>query len=394
MNSEYLRHNNENDLDYAMRLISIKKELRPDDLDWHDIVELLGLDYNPDSLRKAQDSPYGGLAVYKAMRERNSGEGDSAIKEELQSLRRIKVEVADERVALNKLIKEQTRIETLKEIAKVCQSKIEPLEVYPVTETKGDHSLVIALSDFHYGLEINEFNNVYNVDVFHKRLEFLLNECIKYFSESGKIKDFIVLGIGDFISGIIHNVIRLEARENVMQQIINVSKALAEFLNILSRYAHVSYFDCVGNHSRLFEDKNNCLAKESFDVLIHYILEQTFIGHNNIEIKNYTISERIGTFSLYGKNYAFVHGDGFSVETISKDLSAMTKIFYEAIFLGHIHHLYIEEQNGTLVIANGTLAGNDEFCNKLRKTSIPSQNIIEISENGIEVIKPIRFIEG
>ena len=52
MNSKYLRKENEEDLDYAMRLIDIKKEERPDDLDWGDIVELLGLDLNKDSLRK------------------------------------------------------------------------------------------------------------------------------------------------------------------------------------------------------------------------------------------------------------------------------------------------------------------------------------------------------
>ena len=70
MNSKYLRKENEEDLDYAMRLIDIKKEERPDDLDWGDIVELLGLDLNKDSLRKSQDTIFGGIAVYKKMKDK------------------------------------------------------------------------------------------------------------------------------------------------------------------------------------------------------------------------------------------------------------------------------------------------------------------------------------
>ena len=70
MNSKYLRKENEEDLDYAMRLIDIKKEERPDDLDWGDIVELLGLDLNKDSLRKSQDTEFGGIAVYNKMKKR------------------------------------------------------------------------------------------------------------------------------------------------------------------------------------------------------------------------------------------------------------------------------------------------------------------------------------
>jgi predicted phosphodiesterase len=94
---------------------------------------------------------------------------------------------------------------------------------------------------------------------------------------------------------------------------------------------------------------------------------------------------------LFGKKYAIVHGDGFNINTLAKDLSSMTKNFYEAIFIGHIHHVFVEEQNGTLVISNGTFAGNDEYANRINKTSVPSQNIFIVSENGIEDIKTIKL---
>ena len=70
MNKEYFRKENEDELDYVMRLISKKKEERVDDLDWSDICDLLGLDLNKDSLRKSQDTEFGGLAVYNKMKAR------------------------------------------------------------------------------------------------------------------------------------------------------------------------------------------------------------------------------------------------------------------------------------------------------------------------------------
>ena len=70
MNKEDFRKENEDELDYVMRLISKKKEERVDDLDWSDICDLLGLDLNKDSLRKSQDTEFGGLAVYNKMKAR------------------------------------------------------------------------------------------------------------------------------------------------------------------------------------------------------------------------------------------------------------------------------------------------------------------------------------
>ena len=309
MNPNYARKENENDLDYAMRLISIKKEMKPGDLDWCDIVEYLGLDYNPDSLRKSQDSQFGGLAVYKEMQKRLAANAQPELQNKLTNdiheLQKIKFAISDERSALNKQLREQSRLDNIKDIAIQCVNKMNPLEPHLVQHDKhSEASLVITLSDFHYGLEISEFNNNYNSAIFHKRLEYLLAECINQICQNSRIGHVIILGIGDFIAGLIHNIIRIESRENVIEQVVAVSEALADFINKISLYCPVDYYDCVGNHSRLFEDKNNSLSKESFDLLIHYILQQRFLAIDDVTIHDYTISEKIGTFSAYGKQYA------------------------------------------------------------------------------------------
>ena len=59
MNPKYERKDGEDTFEYGLRLIEIKVEQKPDDLDWEDIVEATGIDCHRDSLRKAASvTPY------------------------------------------------------------------------------------------------------------------------------------------------------------------------------------------------------------------------------------------------------------------------------------------------------------------------------------------------
>ena len=188
MNSKYLRKENEEDLDYAMRLIDIKKEERPDDLDWGDIVELLGLDLNKDSLRKSQDTIFGGVAVYKKMKKRQANQEpidyNRELEIQLQELKKERTKLSDERAALNRRLRNQSRNEDIQDLAIKCAKEIaqsEDIKIEPLSkEIKGEKVAVLTLSDFHFGLEINEFNNVYNADVFYQRLNKILGKTIEY----------------------------------------------------------------------------------------------------------------------------------------------------------------------------------------------------------------------
>lgn len=67
LNPKYQQKPNENWRDYGIRLIGILIEQRPDDLEWQDIVDALNLNIHRDSLRKAQNTAFGGYAIYKYM---------------------------------------------------------------------------------------------------------------------------------------------------------------------------------------------------------------------------------------------------------------------------------------------------------------------------------------
>lgn len=391
MNSKYLRKENEEDLDYAMRLIDIKKEERPDDLDWGDIVELLGLDLNKDSLRKSQDTIFGGIAVYKKMKDKEliskPVDYQQEVQIQLQELKKERIRLSDERAALNRRLRDEARKESMHDLITECAQslKTEDNKVTPVcVEEEFEKAAILTLSDFHFGLEINEFNNIYNTDVFYQRLNKILGKTIEYI-QLNKVRTLYVLGLGDYMSGIIHTTTRIENRENIVQQVIKVSEALAQMLTELSKFVEIYYYDVTDNHGRVFPNKEDWENEDNFSLFVRWYLDARFKGNGYIHIMQNTYSNEIGVVEIFGRNYAFTHGHRDKMSDIVQNLSLMTKKFYDAMFMAHCHHYEANEVHGTYVYMNGTLSGTDTYANNGRKTSNPSQNLFILNSNdGIE----------
>lgn len=390
MNSKYLRKENEEDLDYAMRLIDIKKEERPDDLDWGDIVELLGLDLNKDSLRKSQDTEFGGLAVYNKMKkriiEKEPIDYQKEVEVQLQEIKKERMKLNDERTALNRRLRSQSRFETIKEIAVECAKEDTKAITVNLPENEGekDRAAILTLSDLHYGLEINEFNNVYNTDVFVNRFKKLLDKVSEYII-SNRVSTLYVLGLGDYVSGIIHNSVRIENRENIVKQIVHISDYIGQALNILSKLCEIYYYDVNGNHERIFANKDDCQNGENFALFVRWYLAAKMEKNEKVHIMNNELNNEIGTVEIFGRNYAFTHGHRDKIDQVVQNLSLMTHRFYDAIFLGHTHHFEANEIHKTYIYVNGTLSGTDEYANNSRKTSNPSQNLFILNKDeGIE----------
>ena len=394
MNEKYLRKENENDLDYAMRLIEIKKEERPDDLEWSDICDLLGLDLNKDSLRKSQDTEFGGLAVYKKMKNRivdnEPIDYQREIQVQLQELKKERTKVADERAALNRKLREQAREEDIYELATKCACQLaqkHPFKNFEkqINDRPNKKTAILTLSDFHYGLTIDEFNNTYNSSIFVERLIELYHKVVEYI-KLNNVERLYILGLGDYLSGIIHTTIRIENRENIVQQVMNISELLASFINTLSEVCEeIYYYDVSDNHGRVLEDKNVSLNGENFSIFVKWFLKARFKEIENVHIEDNEINEEIGTVQIYGRNYGFTHGHRDKIGEVVQNLSLMTKRFYDAIFIAHCHHFEANEIQGTYVYMNGAFSGTDSYANNLRKTSNPSQNLFILNpKDGIE----------
>ena len=123
VNPKYERKDGEDLYEYGLRLIEIKMEQKPDDLDWEDIVEAAQLDCHRDSLRKAASvTPYSGYAVAQHFKRKYSAE-DRPDKE--QYLGELDIKIAevrkeakrffDQRREFNKLVDRIGRAENLED---------------------------------------------------------------------------------------------------------------------------------------------------------------------------------------------------------------------------------------------------------------------------------------
>ena len=164
MNPKYEQKDGEDLYEYGLRLIEIKMEQKPDDLDWEDIVEATQLDCHRDSLRKAASvTPYSGYAVaqhfkrkYAAVdrpdKEQYLGELDIKIAEARKESKRL----FDQRREFNKLVDRIGRTENLED--RLVEAAAALNESTPLNIDKssvyayGDNEAVIVFADWHYGM--------------------------------------------------------------------------------------------------------------------------------------------------------------------------------------------------------------------------------------------------
>lgn len=118
MNKRYLKKSNESEYEYGLRLIEIKVEEKPEDLEWSDIVDLLGLNVHKDSLRKAASvTNYSGYAVMKYFKEKATL-SSKELDEKLLEIKMETTKLRDERNEFNKMIRERGRSDNMINIFK------------------------------------------------------------------------------------------------------------------------------------------------------------------------------------------------------------------------------------------------------------------------------------
>lgn len=258
-------------IDYRIRirLAKVNKEI---DLDWGEIVELLGLECSPDHCRKVSYGLKEAFDYLNSKIQNNSTQEEiDKINEKILELKKIKVQLSDERSLVNKKIREYSRIDN---IIDLFNNKIDNISLhkpflsdssYKCYESSNQEAIML-ISDIHYGLEtINTFNR-YNSEIFKIRIQYLKDKIIEY-SKLHKINRLHVMLLGDLISGHIHNSIRLENRENIVEQIIEVSEILSEFIYELSKEIDkIIVYSVGGNHDRVLPKKDENLDKDN----LHY----------------------------------------------------------------------------------------------------------------------------
>jgi len=375
--------------EYRLRVYKAK-QLGECNLRWTDIAEMFGESFGvfKDESKWRKEAKEMLIANVE-----NVTSEEESIKEDLKELileyKKERVKLSDERVQNNAYIRGISREETIKEIALKVAQEMSSKKILDTNFIKSvythtdDCEGILQLSDWHYGIDINTYWNVFNTEVCKQRVSKLLKETIEFCNFFGVHKMHIV-NLSDLICGRIHYTLRLQSRIDVITQIMDVSEILAEFISELtSNDIFVEYYDCLDNHSRLEPDKSASLNLESLARITPWYLKERLKNNPNVRINANYYDEDIIDFEVMGYKVGGVHGHKDKPCKVVEGLTLMTKQNFDLILTSHLHHFNSDEKNEVVVVSNGSLMGTDYYAKDLRLSSVPSQNIILVNNKSV-----------
>ena len=169
-----------------------------------------------------------------------------------QQLQKETVKVRDERNELRRIIREEARKESYKDqiLRAISEFNCNPLEYDKNKEFAGilktDNDLIISCTDIHAGIYIDNFFNKFDENILKDRLNRYLDKIFEVQLRHGSENAFVILS--ELVSGIIHNELRIENNQNLIEQFLTVANYISEFLSEMSyRFNTVNVYVCPEN---------------------------------------------------------------------------------------------------------------------------------------------------
>ena len=386
------RREGETDYEYCFRL-SYAKVREGLDIDWQEIVNLCNLNWSADHCRKTMIGAirHQDYIDSKTKEQLESEQYEKLIQKELE-LKKEKVKVQDLKTQVNKQIRELARKENLGEILEEKLDKLpnQMINMNYINHTPSKKQGIAMISDVHYGMVVDNFLNKYNPDIAKERMDYLTDKIIEY-SNLNNLDVMNVCLLGDMISGEQYLSVRLENRENLINQIINVSELLSEAIYKISLnvpFVTVSIAD--GNHERVYNKKEN-LNKDNYTELIRKFLELKLKDIPNITFTENIYDNNIISFECCGNTVVGLHGDKCKKDKVSYEMYNMLNKKIDIILMGHFHQISQDICYETIVYRNGSFIGTDEYARNLNLNTYPTQKLLIVSELGVECCYDIRL---
>lgn len=352
------------------------------DLDWSDICDMYELKLNKDSVRKANDSLFGGYFVKKYFEYKNENSFTDSeiiqrIEEKKKELKLEQIRIQDEKRVNNKYMRATARHDRLVETLKNEMSNFEPLEINRTTKFINGHTQAsLLISDLHYGIECDNYWNKYNMKIANDRMMKLVDDVV-YYCKCHKVSVLHIELLGDLISGFIHKTLEIENEVNVIKQVIGCSELLSNCINKLANELEViNVYITHGNHSRAKANYKENVEVENFEYLIWEFLKLR-VAREDVIFNESDIDETIIHYKINDEHIFGTHGHLDKVNSVAQNFATMfngTKI--KAIHCGHLHHEYTNSVNNIKVVMNSTASGVDNHSKNLRYVGNPSQTLL------------------
>lgn len=391
--TNYLKRKDETFKEYYIRLYQDKDILG---LTFKDIGILLnevsGNDYNEAKWRR----PYEGFVQFKEM----FGEGVIShseqeileeIKEEKLELQKEKFKMRDQKREFNAIIRRQARLEHLEEYLREVTESFEGVSL-PTSKsnTNDKKEAMITISDWHIGMKFEGRFNTFNHEIAEQRIAKVKDKTLDTVRKEN-IDTLHIANLGDMISGGIHVSTRVQAEEDVIQQVIRVSEYLKQFIKtFLDEGIQVEYYNIIGNHGRYQGNKSEVAGiEENFEKLILTILDTAFSNYKNYNSTG--CRDGIIEVEIANQKIILAHGDMDKNTNAAMRLPQLFGYVPNYIITGHIHHNTSKDFGVTEHIVNPSLIGADDYATGGRFGGKPGQKLILFNETDIESITNIKL---
>ena len=284
------------------------------------------------------------------------------------------------RQELNRTLKEVSNQFLLKELIAESISKLEPLKYEFKKLATGESEAVLLISDWHKGQVSDNYFNKFNDEIFHQRVEYLMNKTREY-CKLNNIKTIHIMTLGDMINGGIHVQTRIESQENLIEQTIGVSEALSHLFNNLSQEFNLELYFCRGNHDRVTPSKEEAINGESFNDIIPWFLKERLKGNERIHFNKNIVDDEIIVAKVCKQIIIGVHGHKDNYNRAIDNLALFTKQIPNYIVMGHFHHSREADLKGVEMIVNPSLCGSDRYAVDGRKFSKAGQKLLMLNKD-------------
>jgi len=383
-------------VDFKNNRDKYKKILNSKNPSWNDLNEYQGFQFKSGEhyrqfIKKRQDRD-GTLKKLEVVRDIIK---DDVVDKKLSDLdlkeiglKKERVKLQDLRNKLNDTIRKTARYENLIDEFKDAMQNCN-LTTYKYIPHKvgcNNKTIVACFSDFHYGYKIDNSFNKYDTVIFKERFNNYISRIIDI-GKQHNIGKLYVLGLGDYVSGEIHQNLANQNSIDVIKQTQEVSEHIADGLYALSlEFNDVHFYSVIGNHGRVNPSKPDNVYTNNFEKIIPWYVKSRLSEVGNIIIHDNTIDEGIGMIHTNNQEIVFSHGDNDSLTNIVSSLSLTLGTIMTDIFIGHKHHFQADVVNGINIIMSGSICGTDEYAKNIRKTGTACQTVAIYNNLGLECL--------
>ena len=391
--NEYLKRKEESITSYSIRLYKNRKNYGLTFQECGDLLnEVSGEDFSEAKWRRPVQHY---LEIQEYLEQENPTGVDSDVLEEIElekiELQKQQIRMRDKKRELNALIRRQARLENLEDYFKEVTENFEGVSL-PKTKsnTEDKKEAMIAISDWHIGMEFEGRFNTFNHEVAEQRIAKVKDKTLDTVRKEN-IDTLHIANLGDMISGGIHVSTRVQAEEDVIQQVIRVSEYLKQFIKtFLDEGIQVEYYNIIGNHGRYQSNKSEVAGiEENFEKLILTILDTAFSNYDNYNSTG--CRDGIIETEISGQKIILAHGDYDKSTNAALRLPQLFSYVPDYIITGHIHHSTSKDFGVTEHIVNPSLIGADDYATGGRFGGKPGQKLILFNESDIESITTIKF---